>query len=202
MHELTDRELYQALAYAKSIDEEAGRKIIEQFQLEQTALAQILFIIFPTVIAEENQDMSYLFMDLCFDVLCVFQKAFGPLPSQNDMDIDWVEKQAVLLDAELQSLLKDKYMDDKIRSKLQERFLNRVSKDNPQRGLVNFMNTAIDAFASENPIRVSAIKTTQTMLFIVIQLFSNLYSHANQSKMKRPHFIPCRLPESQWTSLN
>ncbi|MDD5319510.1 MAG: hypothetical protein PHD43_02625 [Methylococcales bacterium] len=183
MHELTDRELYQALEYAKSIDEDDGRKIIEQFQLEQTALAQTIFDIFPTVIAEENQEMSYLFMDLCFDVLCVFQKAFGPLPSQNDMDIDWIEKQAVLLDAELLSLIKDKYMDDKIRSKLQDRFLNRVIKDNSQMRLVNFMNAAIDDFASENPIRVPAIKTTQTMIFIVIRLFSNLYSHVNKSNM-------------------
>lgn len=74
MHELTERELYQALEYAKSIDEDAGRKIIEHFQLDQTALAQTIFGIFPNVIAEENQEMSYLFMDLCFDVLCIFQK--------------------------------------------------------------------------------------------------------------------------------
>jgi hypothetical protein len=148
MHELTDRELYQALEYAKNIDEDAGRKIIEQFELEQTALAQIIFGIFPPVIAEENQEMSYLFMELCFNVLCVFQKAFGHLPSQNNVDIDWLEKQAVLLDAELQSLIKDKYMDDKIRLKLHERFLSRIIKDNPQMGLVNFMNAAIDDFVS------------------------------------------------------
>lgn len=184
MHELIDRELYQALEYAKSIDEDTGRQIIEQFQLEQTALAQTIFGIFPDVIGEENQEMSYLFMDLCFDVLCVFQHAFGPLPSQNEMDLDWLEKQAVLLDAELQSLINDKYMDDKIRSKLQKRFLNRVIKDNPQIRLANFMNAAIDDFASENPSRVSAIKITQTMIFIVIRLFNNLYSYANKSNMK------------------
>jgi hypothetical protein len=180
MHELTDRELYQSLGYAKGIDEETGRKIIERFELDQTALAQMIFGIFPDVIAEENQEMSYLFMDLCFDVLCVFQKAFGPLPSQNDMDYDWLEKQAVLLDAELQSLIKDKHMDSKIRSKLQDRFVSRVIKDNPQMGLVDFMNATIDDFASENTSCVSAIKTTQTMIFIVIKLFSNLYNQINK----------------------
>ena len=180
MHELTDRELYQALEYAKSIDEETGGKIIEQFQLEQTGMAQAIFSIFPQVIAEENQEMAYLFMDLCFDVLCVFQNAFGPLPSQSDMDLDWLEKQAVLIDTELQSLIKDKHMDGKIRSKLQDRFVSRVIKDTPQMGLVNFMNESIDDFASENTSRVPAIKTTQTMIFIVIRLFNNLYSHANK----------------------
>jgi hypothetical protein len=132
MRELPEKELYQALKYAKSLNEETGRKIIEQFELDQTALAQMIFSIFPDVIAEENQEMSYLFMDLCFDVLCVFQKAFGPLPSKYDMDYDWLEKQAVLLDAELQSLIKDKHMDCKIRSKLQDRFVSRVIKDNPK----------------------------------------------------------------------
>jgi len=80
MHELTDRELYQSLEYTKGIDEETGRKIIERFELDQTALAQMIFGIFPDVIAEENQEMSYLFMDLCFDILCVFKKLLAPCP--------------------------------------------------------------------------------------------------------------------------
>lgn len=181
MRELSEQELYQALDYAKSINEETGEKILEQFQNEQTALAQTIFGIFPQAIAEENEEMSYLFMELCFDVLCVFQKAFGPLPSQNEMDVDWLEKQAVLLDAELQSLIKDKHMDCKIRSKLQDRFVSRVIKDSPQMGLINFMNAAIDDFASESISRVPAIKTTQTMIFIVIRLFGNLYSHADKT---------------------
>jgi len=96
------------------------------------------------------------------------------------MDYDWLEKQAVLLDAELQSLIKDKHMDSKIRSKLQDRFVSRVIKDNPQMGLVDFMNATIDDFASENTSCVSAIKTTQTMIFIVIKLFSNLYNQINK----------------------
>ena len=156
MHELTERELYQALEYAKSINEDAGSKIMEQFKNEQTTLAQTIFGIFPGAIAEENEEMAYLFMDLCFDVLCVFQKSFGPLPHQTDMD-------------------------SKIRSKLQDRFVTRVIKDNPQMELVNFMNMAINDFASESPSRVPTIKTTQTMIFIVIRLFGNLYSHTNKT---------------------
>jgi hypothetical protein len=178
MHELTDRELYQALEYAKSMDESAGRKILEQFQIDQTALAQTIFGIFPAVIAEQNQDMANLFMDLCFDVICVYSQAFGLLPSQKEMDLDWLEKQAMLLDAELQSLMTDKDMDEKIREKLQDRLRQRSLDETGQMGLVNFMNAAIDDFASENPVRVPAIKTTQTMIFVVIRLFNNLYSHA------------------------
>jgi hypothetical protein len=85
MYELSERELYEAIHYAKSIDEQTGAKLIEQLQFEQAALVQTIFGIFPTIIAEENPEMSYLIMDLCFDVLSVFQYAFGPLPSQKDM---------------------------------------------------------------------------------------------------------------------
>ncbi len=177
MRELSHQELRDALAYAEGVNEIDGEKILEHFQLEQTALAQTIFGIFPDVIAEENQEMSYLFIEFSFNVLCVFQKSFGPLPSQNDMDYDWLEKQAVLLDAELQSLITERHMDEKIRLKLQDRFIERVIEDSPQMGLIKFMNAAIDEFASENPSRVSAIKTTQTMIFIVIRLFSNLYNH-------------------------
>lgn len=180
MHELSESELFDAIHYAKSIDEETGAKIIEQFQLEQTALAQTIFGMFPAFIAEENPEMSYLFMDLCFDVLCVFQKAFGPLPVQSEMDYDWLEKQAVLLDTELQALITDRHMDEKIRSKLQDRFVKRSIEETAQMGLVSFMNAAIDDFASEKPSRFPATKITQTMIFIVIRLFSNLYSYSNK----------------------
>ena len=88
MHELTDRELYQALGYAKSIGKETGKIILDQFQLYQTAMVQTIFGIFPVVIAEQKQDMADLFMDLYFDVICIFQNAFGPLPYQESMDVD------------------------------------------------------------------------------------------------------------------
>lgn len=86
----------------------------------------------------------------------------------------------MLLDAELQSLIMDNRMDKKIREKLQDRLRQRSLDETEQRGLVNFMNAAIDDFASENPIRVPAIKITQAMIFVVIKLFNNLYSHARK----------------------
>jgi hypothetical protein len=181
MHELSERELFEALHYVKSLDEEAGANIIQQFQIEQAALAQTLFSIFPAFIAKQHQDMAYLSMDLCFDVLYVFQHAFGLLPSRSEMDVDWLERQAVLLDAELQALITDRPMAEKIRSKLQDRFERRSQEETAQRGLVNFMNAAIEDFASGDTSRAPAIKITQTMLLIVIRLFANLYSHAKKA---------------------
>ena len=179
MHELTDRELFLALQYAKSLDENAGREIILRFQNEQPALAQAVFGIFPSMIAQQNQDMSHLFMDLCFDVICVFEHAFGTLPAQKTIDVEWLEKQAALVDSELQALMPETAMDEKIRDKLQNRFKQREHEDDPQTGLVKFMNDSIDEFAAENSTRVDAIKITQVMIYVVIRLLSSLYKHTS-----------------------
>lgn len=178
MRDLTTRELYQALEYAKSVDETGGRKILQRFQLEQPAFAQTIFGVFPQVIAEQNPDMADLFMDLCFDVICVFEKTFGPLPSQNTMGFGWLEKSTALLDTELQALMTGRPMAQKIRDKPQDRFTERLIDSNSQTGLVGFMNTAIDDFASENPVRVKATRITQTLIFTVIQLFGVIYDQA------------------------
>ena len=72
-------------------------------------------------------------------------------------------------------------MDERIRAKLQDRLCQRALQEPMQLGLVIFMYAAIDDYASENTSRVPAIKTTQTMIFIVIRLFSNLYSHVSNT---------------------
>jgi len=72
MHELSERELFDAIHYTKSIDEEGGAKIIEQFQLEQTALAHTIFGMFPAFIAEENLEMSYFVVANRACRLCLF----------------------------------------------------------------------------------------------------------------------------------
>jgi hypothetical protein len=178
MHALTERELYEALTYAKSIDRDAGAYILEQFQQEQTAFATTIFGIFPNVLAEQDVELSYLFMDLVFDVLCVFQNVFGPLPDQSDIDADWLEKQAVLLDTELQSLMTED-MNAKFRHKLQNRFVQRAKEDNPQVGLINYMNAAVDEFAKEGSHSVEALQTTKALISVVIRLFGNLYTHTS-----------------------
>ncbi|MDP3334648.1 MAG: hypothetical protein Q8S55_22095 [Methylococcaceae bacterium] len=43
MYEFSECELFVEHYYAKSIDEDIGAKIIEQFQLEHTVLAQTIF---------------------------------------------------------------------------------------------------------------------------------------------------------------
>jgi hypothetical protein len=59
--------------------------------------------------------------------------------------------------------------------------MTRSLEDTAQMGLINFMNAAIVDFVSEATSRVPAIKITQTLIFIVIRLFSNFYNHLNKA---------------------
>jgi hypothetical protein len=181
MRELTDKELYQALQYAKSLDETAGQTILQQFQTDQTAFAQTIFGVFPSVIAERDQNMAHLFMDLCFDVICVFKHAFGALPDQRSMGMDWLEKLATLLDTELQAFMPGNQLDEKFRTKLQDRFTDRLINSNSQAGLVKFMDESISEFVSENTADAQAVRTTRTMIFVVIQLFCILYDQTTMA---------------------
>ncbi len=80
MRELSENELYQALKYAKSIDEDTGRDIIERFEIDQTALAQMIFGIFPDIIAEEIKKCPtyiWIYVLTCF---AFFKKPSAPCP--------------------------------------------------------------------------------------------------------------------------
>ncbi|PKD38625.1 hypothetical protein CWO84_20585 [Methylomonas sp. Kb3] len=180
MRELTDRELYQALQYAKSQDENAGRSILQQFQTEQSALAQTIFGVFSALIADKDKDLANLFMDLCFDVICVFRHAFGDLPDQRVLNMEWLQNTAALLDAELQAFMPGNKMDTKFRDKFQNRFTERLTESDSQAGLVKFMDDAISAYVADSPADPDAVRTARTMIYVVIQLFGAMYDQAER----------------------
>lgn len=177
MHELSERELRQAIRHAKAIDDDdAIQEIVDRFQREQTALADTVFGMFPDVIADRDKDIAFLYIDLCFTVLCIFQKAFGPLPSQTRMDPDWLENQIMLLNAELLSIDKHSTMDGKIKKKLQNRFVSRTLEDTPQLALSKYLDAEVDGFVADHPRLLEAGRVAKIMLFIVVRLLCNLYN--------------------------
>ena len=149
MHELSERELYQALEYAKRIDERNGRRIMAQFETDQPALFQTILGVFPSLVAEHNQDMAHLFMDLCFEVLCVYQKSFGDMPNFGD-DPTWMERQAILLETQLQSLMQNRQPDETIPK---NRFV-KYKENQAQAGLVKFLLES--AFKLTAPLQAEA----------------------------------------------
>jgi hypothetical protein len=186
LHELVERELYEALEYARSIDEENGKRILIQFEIDQPMFAQTLFNVFPSIIGDQSGDAKYQYLaqhfaDLCFDILCVYQKAFGKMPRTFEDDPTWMEQQAGLLDTELAPflapLLEKKQLSEKASQKLKEEFFKPKEGEIHQRGLVDFMNMAVDHFAQESgeEFHDSMLDLSKTMLFVVIRLFNNLY---------------------------
>lgn len=173
MHELTEHELYLALEYAKSLDEHKGRRILMGFETDQPLLFQTLFSVFPGIIAEQNQDLAHYFMDLCFEVICVYQHAFGAPPKFAD-DPTWMERQAVLMGEEFHAVMHNKVLDEAGKKQLQAQFMG-TSGTQVQAGLARFMNESIDEFAAQAISRVESVQFTQAMVWMVIRLFNNLY---------------------------
>ena len=170
MREFNDKELYLGLAYAKSLDEQSGRVILEKFQQTQPLLAQTLLGVFPSVIAEQDQTMAHLYLDLVFDILCTFQHIAGELPSQQSMGLNWLQEKAAFLDSEMMSMMSGKF--DR----------HSVFDSNDQTGLTRFMHDSVDAYTSENPIPVPAIRLVKTLLFVTVQLFCSLHDQAASAK--------------------
>jgi hypothetical protein len=183
MHELIERELYEALEYARSVDGEMGKRILIQFEIDQPMFSSTLFNVFPTVIdnqssEEKYQNLAQFFADLCFDVLCVYQHAFGKMPRTFEDDSTWMESQAMLLDKELAPLLTSSHVSEKAAKKMREDFFKPKEGEFIQTGLVEFMNMSIDDFAqnSGDEYHDSMLDLTKTMLFVVVRMFNNLYT--------------------------
>ncbi|MGR8931450.1 MAG: hypothetical protein ACU836_12485 [Gammaproteobacteria bacterium] len=165
MHELTEKQLFAAIHYAKSQNEHAGRAILEQFQAKQTAFAQTLFNIFPSMIADLDQNMAHLFMDLCFDIIAVFEHAFGKVPDQRIVGNGWFEEKALRLNQEM----KEAHGQRKPSTSTNE------ADQVYQQGLVRFLHAAIDAQPSNSD---AAVRLSKTMVFTTVQLFNSLYDAA------------------------
>lgn len=175
MHELSEQELYLALQYAKNIDQENGQRIMIQFEIDQPLFFQTIFNAFSSIIAERQGDVAHVFMDLCFEVLCVYQKTFGNTPKLKD-DPTWMERQANLLDKELKPLMEGRNMSEKRSQRIKEDFFKPKQGEIIQTGLVQFLNESVDDFASYNTCDMSTLELTKTMLFVVTRMFNNLYS--------------------------
>ncbi len=153
MQDLSDKPLFEALQYARSQDEQAGRAILERFQTRQPAFAQTLFSVFPSTMVDLDQAMAHLFMDLCFDVIAVYEHAFGQVPDHRVVGNRWFEERAERLDQEM-------------------KLAAHAIDQNRQTELVNFLHAAIDQQPSHS---TDAVRLAKTMIFTTVQLFDALY---------------------------
>lgn len=166
MHTLSDKQLYDAIHYARNIDESEGKGIIQNFQKEQSALAHTLFNIFPAMIAQSNEEMAMMFMDLLFDVLCIYQFSFGKAPVQTEA---WLNQQMAVVGAELKNL---KPENKGSKTSVSEALKREIAQDK----LIVVMYESIEDYANESSARQSSVKLTQASLLSVLKLLTGLYS--------------------------
>lgn len=176
MQELTDQQLFKALQFARNQDEQAGRAILERFHASQPAFAQTIFSVFPSTIIDLDQAMAHLFMDLCFDVIAVYEDAFGKAPDQRIVGNRWFEEKARQFDSEMELTSTSKPAKPNTSG-------NDLDQEH-QRGLVNFLNTAIDQQPCDS---VAALRLAKTMIFTTVQLFDALYDAASSRQNTSVH---------------
>jgi hypothetical protein len=174
MQKLDDKTLFNALMYAKSLDETAGRDLLLRLKQDQPALLEVFLGIFPAVILQQNELMANHYMDLCFDVLCVFKHCYGPLCPQSSMDPEWLQNQASLLMNEI-NLLEKSPSSEATR-------LEKAFSSLPQAGLLDFMDQSIRLFIQEHPDSVQAAPICQSLIISVIRLLNNLYDHTTEQR--------------------
>ncbi len=126
----------------RMLSERETTSLLDEFQEEQPEIYQAIFGEPSDAIIEENRDMASLFLDLCFDIIWIYRKAFGK-PPKTVKGEQRVLDSLSLLDTELKSLFVDIPMNEKLRLKLQERFVKRSLDAGFQMDLLEVLDTEV-----------------------------------------------------------
>ena len=177
MRTLSKDEINQILLQGKGLSESEVTSILDEFETVQPEIYQAIFGVLSDGIVEVNQDMADLFLDLCFDIIWIYRKAFGKPPIIKKGE-EWITNSLSLLDAELKSLSEYVPMHDSIRTNLQGRFVKRSIESGVQMGLLEHLDIEVEKYASFKKERQSAIQLTNNLLFVIVRLMDELYTKA------------------------
>ena len=163
MRVLSKPEVFTAVQYVKSIDENQGRRILENFAKQQAGMQQMLFGGFPQAIAILNQEMAHLFMDLCFDIICVYQRILGDMP-KNIATPQWIHQKMTDLENEIKAQTTSK---------------SSVSEENTQTELLEYLALSVEDFVAGNQNKQEAATAMYNLLFLVTRLFDSVYEETS-----------------------
>ena len=162
MRILAKPEVFYAVQFAKSLEEHEAAELLTCFQDQHPIFSEALFGGFPQLIAIQDQGMAHLFMDLCFEVLCVYNRCQGSLPL-NIVDEDWLQHTFADMDDEIKSL----------GAKPSSKSLpNAVTA---QVVLLEYLNLAVSDYVEEHPAGKPARVAVDNFLYMVTRLFDLIY---------------------------
>ncbi len=180
MKPVTRQDVDDIVQWGRSLSEEQGSRLLDHFEKHQNQLYNAIYGELSDAIAEDNVDMSNLFMDLCFDIVLVYQRILGDAPQEPE-DNQWLESKMALLDAELKSLSPQSTMDSKLTSTLNERFVACCKEAGTPMALLDYLDEQVRHYASFHPARVPAIALTNNLLFVIVRLMDSLYEYQAES---------------------
>ncbi len=170
MRILTRAEVFNAIQAAKSLTEEQASSILERFGQEQPALHQMIFAGLPLAIESQNRQMSHVFMDLCFDIVCVYAQVLGELP-QNAVTPQWLHHKMAEIETEMKAQTQ---VDANGQIDLQ---------NNAQIELLEYLGLVIEDAAGKSKARQEIGGVTYNLLFLVTRMFDSIYDELMPSTL-------------------
>jgi hypothetical protein len=177
MRTLSKIEVTQFMQNGRALSEQQGSAILDQFERNQPQMYQAIFGEFSDGISEENLEMSHLFLDLCFDIIVVYQMAFGD-PPINVRGDNWLMDKVTLLDAELKSLTDEDVINSQFKQRLRDRFVDRSLEAGLQIELLQHLDEQVRNYVNFKPVRQNAMSTCSNLLFVVVRLMDDIYNAA------------------------
>lgn len=174
MRILKQREVEGFISRGKNAPEYEITAILNEFEKEHPGVYRVIYGEPSDAIAAVNKDMANLYLDLSFDVVWVFEEAFGKPPKVTNEE-QWIFRKLSLIDVELKSIAREVPMNDKFRRNLQERFVKTCMESKIQLGLLQYLEDAVTRYASFDQKRAIAIHLTNNLLFVLVRLMGELY---------------------------
>ena len=175
MRLLSPKEIDRILALGRMLSDQEITTILDEFQEEQPEIYRAIYGEPSDDIAEQDPEMASLYLELCFDIIWIYRRAFGKPPKPLNKE-QWVLDSLTLLDAELKSLCDDMPMNEVFRSTLQQRLIQRSIEAGIQTELIQHLEREVQNYASFKRQRRSAIDITRNWLFVFVRLMDDLYS--------------------------
>jgi hypothetical protein len=118
--------------------------------------------------------MANIYLDLCFEILFVYTQSFGK-PPKSKRGPKWLGDAFHLIHSELQALFPEILMEEQLRKRLTDRFINRFLEAGVQMELLSYLQDTLEHFTSLNQEREPAFNTTNSCLFIFLRLMDEIY---------------------------
>ena len=174
MRVLEQREVEGIISQGKKAPEYEITAILNELEKEHPGIYRVIYGEPSDAIATVSKDMADLYLELSFDVVWVFRKAFGKPPEVNNEE-QWVFRKLSLIDAELKSITKEVSMNDKFRKNLQERFVKTSFGSKIQLELLQYLENEVTKYASFDKKRAIASHLANNLLFVLVRLMGDLY---------------------------